>query len=120
MLNDQKTAWGSPTAPPLATTRCGSKQAERPPGRTPTACAPPPRRLVVPLSWNDRRNRVSRAPRRGLQPDRVPDGLHLKERGDPFGSLRRPLVEPVEAGVGHGAGTLGHPLHAVRRRDLGI
>jgi hypothetical protein len=32
-----------------------------------------------------------------FSPDRVPDGLHLEEGGDPFGPFGETVIEPVEA-----------------------
>src|SRR3972149_9196250 len=54
-------------------------------------------------------------------PDRVPDGLHLEEGGDPLGSLGGAVVEPVEAI--RGAGATGRPsdaLHVLHGEILGL
>src|SRR3954453_13707077 len=47
--------------------------------------------------------------------DRMPDRLHLEERRDPLRSLRAPVVEPVEPGVGHPRRPPRHALDVLRR-----
>src|SRR5437762_9760971 len=55
-----------------------------------------------------------------LDADGMPDGLHLEVGRDPLRSLRRGIVEPVEAGVGRSAGPPGQALDAVGGGHLGV
>src|SRR4051812_12127998 len=55
-----------------------------------------------------------------LDPDRMPDRLHLEERGDPLRTLARSIVEPVEAGIGGAGRAACDPLHALRGRELRV
>ena len=62
---------------------------------------PPPGTAAIAPSGRTRRStRASPATTiTGSDPDRVPDGLHLEERGDPLRALRGAIVEPVEPRV---------------------
>src|SRR3954453_13795716 len=52
--------------------------------------------------------------------DRVPDRLHLKEGGDPFGALGCGVIEPVEPGFGDPCRAAREALDVIGGEELDL